>query len=106
MDFYNYFLAAGALSVLSIVGTLIIRSFLPPLIPLFYGKPEGAEQLAPAWFILIIPGVSILITATNLFVNKSVEDKFIKKVLAITSLVISLMATITVVKIITLVGFF
>lgn len=106
VDFHNYFLAAGILSVLSIVGALITRSFLPPLIPLFYGKPTGAEQLAPTWFIFIIPGISILITVTNLFVNKSAEDKFIKKILAITSLVISLMATITVVKIIMLVGFF
>ena len=106
VDFRNYFLAAGILSVLSIVGSLIARSFLPPLIPIFYGKPTGAEQLAPAWFIFVIPGISILTTVTNLFINKSAEDEFIKKILAITSLVISLMAAITVVKIITLVGFF
>jgi hypothetical protein len=71
-----------------------------------YGKPIGADQLGATFLILIIPGVSILITGINFLINKSIKDEFIKHVLAVSSLVISIIATIAVIKIISLVGFF
>ncbi len=104
--FRNLFIVAGVLSILDIIGVLVIRDLLPPLLPVFYGKPTGTEQLAPTYFIFVIPSVSILITALNLFINTNAKDIFIKKTLAMVSLAVSLMATITVFKIILLVGFF
>lgn len=104
--FRNFFLAAGILSVLSIIGIIAINSFLPPLLPVFYGKPTGAEQLASTYFIFVIPGISSLITIINLFVSSFFKDILIKKILAIVSFIVSLMATITVLKIVVLVGFF
>lgn len=104
--FRNLFIIAGILSLITIAGILSIKSFLPPLLPVFYGKPSGAEQLASTYFIFLIPSVSILITALNLFINSSAKEVFIKKIVAIVSLVASLMAAITVFKIVLLVGFF
>lgn len=106
VTFYNFFLAALILSVLSAAGILAVMTFLPPLIPLFYGKPTGTDQLAPSWFIFVIPSLSLFITFINIFINTSAKDDFIKKFLAVGSLVVSLMATLTVIKIILLVGFF
>lgn len=104
--FNNCFLASAILSVISAAGIIAVRTFLPPVIPMFYGKPTGAEQLGNYWLLFIIPGVSMLISAVNLFISVSIKDEFIKKILAVSSLTISLMATVTVVKIILLVGFF
>lgn len=104
--FRNCFLIAFILAVLSTVGIALTKTFLPNIIPLFYGKPTGAEQLADFWLFFLIPGVSFLITTANLLISNSVKDDFVKKTLAVSALVISLMAATSVVKIILLVGFF
>ncbi len=106
MTFKNYFLVAVGLSLITTVGIFITKSFLPPLVPLFYGKPTGAEQLASTWFIFVIPGISILITVINMLINLATRDEFIQKIVAVASFLIAVMASITVVKIILLVGFF
>lgn len=106
ITFHNFFLAGGVLDILTIVGILAIKSYLPPVIPLYYGKPSGTGQLAATNFIFIIPAIAIFISLLNLFISSSTKDEFIKKILAVTSLIVSLMATITVTKIVLLVGFF
>lgn len=106
VSFKNYFLAAIVLSLVTVAGVFAIKSFLPPLIPLFYGKPAGTEQLATTWLIIVVPGISILLTIINLLINISVKDEFIQKIVAVSAFIISLMSSITVAKIIALVGFF
>lgn len=104
--FRNYFLVAAVLAILSAIGIAGGKSFLPSVVPLFYGKPIGAEQLTGYWFFFTIPGMSFLITIINLLISSHVEDEFVKRILAVSSLIISLMAIISVIKIILLVGFF
>lgn len=104
--FKNYFLAAIIVSLVTIVGILAVKSFLPPLVPLFYGKPAGVEQLASTWMIIIVPAISVLITIINLFISTAVKDEFVQKIVAVSAFVISVMSGITVAKIVTLVGFF
>lgn len=104
--FNKYFVGAWILSLISIVGILLVRSYLPPLIPLFYGKPVGIEELAPRNFLFIVPVMSITISIINLMISKSAKDDFTKKILAVGSLIVSLITSVTVVKIILLVGFF
>jgi len=106
VSFRNYFIIAVVLSIISIAGILLIKNYLPPIIPLYYGKPTGADQLAPTLYFLIIPGVSILISGINLIINLYIKDEFVKKVLAVSSLLASIMATITIVKIVFLIGLF
>lgn len=104
--FRNFFLAGGILIILTMVGIIIVRSFLPPVIPLFYGKPTGLEQLATNVFIFIVPGIAMVVGLLNFVIGSISENEFVKKLLAITFFIVSLMATITVVKIVMLVGFF
>ena len=106
VTFHNYFLAAFIMSVISILGIFLVKKFLPPVIPIFYGKPVGEDQLGTFWFFFIIPAVSILITTVNFLISMSAKDEFVKKVLAVSALVISLTGVITVIKIVLLVGFF
>jgi hypothetical protein len=104
--FHNFFLAAGVISIIAAIGIIAAKKFLPPVVPLFFGKPSGEEQLASFWFLFLVPAVSILISGLNLFINVRAKELFTKKILAVSSLIISIMSAVTVFKIIILVGFF
>ncbi|MGA2910430.1 MAG: hypothetical protein ABSE04_01330 [Candidatus Microgenomates bacterium] len=104
--FNNYFLAAFILNAISLLVPIVLRSFLPPVVPLFYGRPVGEGQLTTSLGLVIAPAVSILITIINLFLNLWTKDVFLKRVLAASALVISVVTVITVIKIVLLVGFF
>ena len=106
MVYRNYFLASIIINLLTALAVLILKSFLPPLTPLFYGRPVGATQLTATLGLLIAPGISLLLTIVNLLLSFTVKDDFLKKVLAVSTAFISLLTTITVIKIIFLVGFF
>jgi hypothetical protein len=106
ITFNNYFLAALILNALSLLAPVILRGFLPPVVPLFYGRPVGEGQLVSTLGLLIAPAASFLITAVNLLLNLWTKDDFLKKVLAVTALIISIVTAITVIKIMLLVGFF
>jgi len=102
----NYYYAGMALNILSILAILIVKDLLPPLVPLFYGAVAGTAQLVPTLGLLIAPSVSIVITIINMGISIKTKDDFSKKVLSVTSLLVSILTTITIVKIIFLVGFF
>lgn len=106
ITYFNYFLVASTLSIIVAIGILAVRNYLPPVIPLFYGKPVGPEELASKDFLFIVPVISAAISIVNIIISKSESNDFIKKILAATSLVVSFMAAVTVTKIILLVGFF
>jgi hypothetical protein len=106
VSFKNYFLVAVFLNILTILAPLLLGSLLPPLVPLFYGRPVGERQLISTLGLSAAPVVSLLITAVNLLINLWVEDLFIKRVLAVSALTVSVLTTITVIKIAFLVGFF
>lgn len=95
-----------AINLLSVVFILILTRFLPPVVPLFYGLPEGIEQLTPSLGLILAPTVGLVITAINVFLCSRTREVFLKKALIISSAFISLLLTITIVKIILLVGFF
>ena len=104
--FRNYFLAAIIINVAVVLLLVILRNFLPPLVPLFYGRPTGDAQLTKTFGLLIAPGTSLLITAVNLCLSLWVKDVFVKQLLAISAIIISVLTTITIIKIIFLVGYF
>ena len=106
ITFVNYFLAAAILNALSLLAPVVLRKFLPPVVPLLYGRPTGEGQLVPTLGLLIAPAAALLITAINLLLNLSTKDDFLKKVFAASALVISIVTTITVIKVMLLVGFF
>lgn len=89
-----------------IVLILVLKGFLPPVVPLFYGLPAGAEQLTPSLGLILAPISGLIITAINIFVSNLTADLFLKKALIISNAFISLLLAIAVTKIILLVGLF
>ena len=106
IKFNNYFLVALILNAVSVLAPIILKSFLPPVVPLFYGLPGGEAQLTSALGLAIAPAISTVIVAINIFLGLRTKDDFLKKIFAVTALLVSIVTTITVAKIILLVGFF
>lgn len=98
--------AALVINLLTAVLIIAIRSLLPPVVPLLYGLPAGAQQLVKTPFLLIVPLIAQLITLGNILLTLTTKDIFFKKTLVVTSIFISILSTITIVKIILLIGFF
>lgn len=104
--FKNFFFVAIIIDVLTVLAIIILKDFLPPRVPLFYGRPVGETQLTSTLGFLIAPISAFLLTLVNLIVSFWVKDYFLKKVIAVSTLTISILTAITVFKIILLVGFF
>lgn len=82
---------------------LAVQKNLPPVVPLFYGLPEGQGQLASNTTLALPAAISSVFTIVNLLISRFTKDNFLEKVfvgLTITTLALS---TITVIKIILLV---
>ena len=106
LPFKTHILIAFGLSLLVVVLIVLIKSFLPPEVPLFYGRPVGETQLTKTLGLTIAPGISIMILILNSFLSILTTNMFVKKILITSALVASLLTAITVVRIIFLVGFF
>ncbi len=86
------------------VGALSYFKVLPPQVPLFYGSPEGEDQLAANW-MLIIPSVcAILFLIINSAISYFMKDEFLKKTLTASVFIATLLSIVTTLKIIGLVG--
>lgn len=105
-QFKNYVYLSVALNIFTVLVILVFKKEIPPIVPLFYGRAIGESQLVSLSGLLIAPGVSLFITILNLFLSSISNDLFLKKIYVAASFLISLLTTITVVKIIFLVGFF
>lgn len=95
------------LLIINIVATIVVfalRSILPPELPLFYGKPYGAEQLAPQNMLALPTIAALIICLVNTTINYFLKDEFLKKVLVGGMVAVTLLGLITVFKIIFLVG--
>jgi len=102
----NYIYLSFAVNIITALSILIFRSFLPPVVPLFYGRPIGQFQLVSSLGLLIAPIVAFLITLVNLYIARQTHDNFLKRILIISSFFVSFLIAITVFRIIFLVGFF
>jgi len=102
----NYFLTAIIINLGILLSLILLKSLLPPLVPLFYGRPAGEAQLTNTFGLLIAPGASLLMTLLNLCLSLWAKDGFIKKILAVSAVIISVLSAITITKIVLLVGFF
>lgn len=94
------------LSILNLVTVLAIQNNLPPEVPLYYGLPEGPEQLSSSLGLTIPSIVSIIVIFLNTTLALLLKNKFLQQTLILTSFAISIFSSITVTKIILLVGNF
>lgn len=97
------------ISTLIIVGQIGIIIFffsrLPPQVPLYYSRPWGESQLAPTHHLFLLPGFSLLFLLINsaLAVPFIEKNKFLSICLAWTNLIVSGLALITLIKIISVI---
>lgn len=91
--------------VLSIAIIIWRWKLLPPQVPLWYNKPWGNDQLTgPLWlFILPIGSLTVYLTNIVLSIYFSADLLIFSQTLSLTSLAVSILSFITLVKIIFLV---
>jgi len=90
------------LVIISLV--IILNNCLPPEVPLFYGLPIGEEQLTKSMFLILPPVVAIIFTIINSVAVNVIKDDFVQKTLLAITLFVSLLTSITVIKIILLIN--
>lgn len=90
------------LSLLITLFIAIFAKFLPPKLPFFYSLPWGEKQLGSREQLLILPASIILVTLCNLIISWQLHQtqKIFKKILLLSSLLVSLILTVTFFKII------
>ncbi|HUD19436.1 MAG TPA: hypothetical protein VMR81_03270 [Patescibacteria group bacterium] len=97
--FIFFFLAAS-------IAAIIWRwPILPPLVPLWYSRPWGADQLAQPVWIFILPLGALCIYLINLLISIYVMSEYLifTQVLFLSSFLINLLSFIAVIKVLFLV---
>jgi len=89
-----------------ILMVILLQGHFPPVVPLFYGKPQGEEQLVQSILLILPPLISILIITLNTILLSFLKNKFLQKILFGLIITITVLSTITVIEIILLVGSF
>ena len=102
----KFLLFATGLNLLIIAVVFLLKSFLPPEIPLYYGLAEGQEQLASSISLIIPPIISLVIILVNTILTFAVQNNLLKSSLTVAAATTSVFSTATVLKIIFLVGSF
>lgn len=93
-----------SINLTTILLVVLVKNLLPPVVPLFYGNPYGAEQLAPRES-LTLPAVAALgICILSIIMGSFLKDDFVKKVLFGGMALTTALSLITTIKIIFLVG--
>lgn len=94
-----------SLLFISILTTVLEWNKLPPLIPLWFSRPWGIDQLAPRTYIFILPVGAFIIFLLNTFLGIffTAEYLIFTQALYLTSLLISILAFVSVIKILFLI---
>ncbi len=102
------FASIAALTQFVICGIALLwfwRS-LPPKIPLWYSRPWGEERLTSPFFLLLPPLTALVFYSINrMALTKSAADHpMFARVLSLTSVLVSVLSVIIVIRIVTLVS--
>lgn len=79
---------------------------LPPLVPLWYGKPWGIDRLAHPLWLMLLPGGSFIVLITNIIAEKVLTRDMLvfTQILALTTLLVAALSLVTLTKILFLVS--
>lgn len=102
-EIFGFCLLVNILVALFIV---FFKNFLPPVVPLFYGLPVGEEQLVPRIFLTVPSIVATVLIIINIFIAKVSSGNFIQRVLVGLTMTLTLLASVTTMKIFFLVASF
>jgi len=106
IPFRNLVVLSLVINIATLAFVIITQKHLPPQIPLFYGLPKTEEQVANS-SSLVIPGIlATSVMVINILISQITNDDYLKKILILTGVVSTFLATITIVKITFLVGAF
>lgn len=96
-------------STLILFATTLVLLFsfrnLPPQIPLFYSKPWGQDQLVSPAFLFVPPLVSLIFLSINQIISSWLKNPFVANLLILGASLPSLLASITIIRILILVNF-
>ena len=92
-----------------LIGGIVLAIFwrsIPPKIPLWYSRPWGDERLASPWWLLLPLFSALAVYVINLMlISKNLrEHPMFARILLLTSCVVSLIAVMTVTRIVLLVS--
>ena len=93
-------------NVFTLTLVILIHKLLPPVVPLFYGKATGENQLAPSWLLILPSLLSLSTLLVNTILASLTKDVFLKKTLIVTALVATFFSVVTTAKIVLLVSSF
>ncbi|OGG34993.1 hypothetical protein A2363_02110 [Candidatus Gottesmanbacteria bacterium RIFOXYB1_FULL_47_11] len=88
------------------LGILLWRwRLLPPMVPLWYSRPWGADQMTEPYWLFLLPMASMFLYIVNVVVSIyfTAEYLIFTQMLFLSSLIVSLLSFITLVKIVFLV---
>ena len=106
IPFKKFVYLAVFFNLLLIAVIFLIKNFLPPEIPLFYGLPEGQDQLGSVYLLALPCIISTGIIFLNILLGTLVKDEFLVKILCLTGIASAFFSIVTTLKIIFLVGSF
>ncbi len=92
------------------LASLLVIAFkwnhLPPMVPLWYSRAWGADQLAQPYWLFVLPLAALLIYFINLFLSIYVTAEYLifTQVLFIASFLFNLLSFIALIKILFLVS--
>lgn len=106
IPFFGLLVVSLFVCLTTIGSILLLKSHIPPQVPLFYGLPEGEGQLTTTMGLTIPSFVALAIIVINTILATIFENNFVRNSLVLTCFAVTLFATITTVKILLLVGSF
>lgn len=106
LPYLNLIYISIVIDVIVIAAVLFLSNLIPPKVPLFYGLPEGENQLGTGYQLIIPSMVSLLVILINISLSSLLANEFLKRSLIIVSLIITLLSLITTLEVIFLVGSF
>jgi hypothetical protein len=92
------------LNLITIAFGLLAQFILPPEIPLLFGLPQTTEQLTPSIYIILPAITALIISFLNSLIAINLDGQYIKKTLAFSTALISILSLVATFKIIFLVG--
>lgn len=86
-------------NVTMILTVFLFSRYLPPEVPLFFGKPSGASQLVSSSSLVIPPLLVIGLTAMCTGISQLLKDEFIDNMIVGILTVVTLLSTLAIVNI-------
>jgi hypothetical protein len=106
IPFLKLVIISLVLNLITIIVIFLGLNKIPPQVPLFYGYARGDKQLSSSSALIIPSLISIGIILTNTSVSLILTSDYLKRILIVSSLLVTALSLVTTIKIILLVGNF